>query len=153
MHIRWIIRRDRPEVLDIEQRSFDQPWSDDDFTRALRQRNIIGLVAEVDEAIAGYVIYELGKRRLHILNLAVAPWMRRLKVGSALIDKLYGKLRKDGRHVLSLEVRESNLSAQLFFREMGFKAKTVLRNVYADSDEDAYYMERRYEDTLCPTTR
>ena len=33
MHIRWMIRRDMPEVLRIEQASYDYPWCEEDFLR------------------------------------------------------------------------------------------------------------------------
>ena len=42
-----------------------------------------------------------------------------------------------------LEVRESNLDAQCFFRAIGFKAVSVLRDFYDDTDEDAYVMQCR----------
>ena len=35
VHIRWMIRRDMPEVLDIEQCGFEFPWSEEDFIRCL----------------------------------------------------------------------------------------------------------------------
>ncbi len=73
VHIRWMIRRDMPEVLAIENRSFEFPWSDEDFIRCLRQRNCIGMVAEYDERVVGFMIYELHKNRLHVLNFAVRP--------------------------------------------------------------------------------
>ena len=66
VHIRWMIRRDMPEVLDIESESFEFPWSEDDFIRCLRQRNCIGMVAELDDQVVGFMIYELHKTRLHI---------------------------------------------------------------------------------------
>ena len=71
VHIRWMIRRDMPEVLDIENRSFEFAWTEEDFIRCLRQRNCIGMVAEHDERVVGFMIYELHKNRLHILNFAV----------------------------------------------------------------------------------
>ena len=46
IHVRWMIRRDMTEVLEIEQEAFEFPWSDDDFTRCMRQRNCIGMVAD-----------------------------------------------------------------------------------------------------------
>ena len=41
-------------------------------------------------------------------------------------------------------MRETNLSAQLFFKQAGFYATTVLRAYYEDSPEDAYVMQYRY---------
>ena len=43
-----------------------------------------------------------------------------------------------------LEVRETNLAAQLFFRGQGFRAVSVLREFYDDTPEDAYLMQYRY---------
>ena len=77
VHIRWMIRRDMPEVLKIEAGSFEFPWSEEDFIRCLRQRNCIGMVAEHDERVVGFMIYELHKSRLHIINFAVHPTFRR----------------------------------------------------------------------------
>src|SRR5690606_11527131 len=54
VHIRWMIRRDMPEVLQIEKASFEFPWYEDDFIRCLRQRNCIGMVAEQGERVVGF---------------------------------------------------------------------------------------------------
>ena len=145
VHIRWMIRRDMPAVLDIENQSFEFPWSEEEFIRCLRQRNCIGMVAERDDQVVGFMIYELHKNRLHILNFAVAPQARRGNVGAAMVDKLVGKLSHDRRNRIMLEVRETNLDAQLFFRSLGFRAISVLREFYEDSPEDAYLMQYRYQ--------
>ena len=144
VHIRWMIRRDMPEVLAIENRSFEFPWSDEDFIRCLRQRNCIGMVAEYDERVVGFMIYELHKNRLHVLNFAVRPEFRRRGVGASMIRKLIGKLSDQRRNRILLEIRETNLDAQLFFRDCGFRAISVLRGFYDDSPEDAYLMQYRY---------
>ena len=144
VHIRWMIRRDMPEVLDIENQSFEFPWTEEDFVRCLRQRNCIGMVAEHDERVVGFMIYELHKNRLHVLNFAVHPEFRRHGVGATMINKLSGKLSPQRRSRILLEIRETNLAAQLFFRERGFRAISVLRDFYDDTTEDAYLMQYRY---------
>jgi [ribosomal protein S18]-alanine N-acetyltransferase len=144
VHIRWMIRRDMPEVLDIETNSFEFPWSEDDFVRCLRQRNCIGMVVEQDDRVVGFMIYELHKTRLHVLNFAVAPDCRRRGVGAQMVSKLVGKLSLQRRVRVTLEVRETNLEAQLFFRAQGFRAVSVLRSYYEDTPEDAYVMQYRY---------
>ena len=144
VHIRWMIRRDMMEVLEIEDRSFEFPWSEEDFIRCLRQRNCIGMVAEHDERVAGFMIYELHRNRLHILNFAVAAEFQRRGVGQQMVDKLIGKLSSQRRNRILLEVRETNLAAQLFFRDLGFRAISVLRDFYDDTTEDAYLMQYRF---------
>jgi ribosomal-protein-alanine N-acetyltransferase len=145
VHIRWMIRRDMPEVLDAESQSFEFPWSEEDFIRCLRQRNCIGMVAEHDEQVVGFMIYELHKTRLHVLNFAVSSEFRRRGVGAAMIGKLISKLSHQRRNRILLEVRETNLAAQLFFRHAGFRAVSVLRDFYDDTTEDAYLMQYTYE--------
>jgi ribosomal-protein-alanine N-acetyltransferase len=142
-----MIRRDMTEVLEIENQSFEFPWSEEDFIRCLRQRNCIGMVAEHDEHVAGFMIYELHRNRLHMLNFAVASEFRRRGVGDQMVQKLIGKLSSQRRNKILLEVRETNLGAQLFFRRLGFRAVQVLRDFYDDTTEDAYLMQYRYRAT------
>jgi ribosomal-protein-alanine N-acetyltransferase len=144
VHIRWMIRRDMPEVLAAEQESFEFPWLEEDFIRCLRQRNCIGMVAEYEDRVVGFMIYELHKTRIHVLNFAVASEFRRQGVGSQMIAKLIAKLSSQRRSRIVLEVRETNLAAQLFFRENAFRAVSVLRSYYDDTPEDAYLMQYRY---------
>ena len=146
VHIRWMIRRDMPEVLAIEAENFEFPWSEEDFIRCLRQRNCIGMVAEHHDRVVGFMIYELHKNKLHILNFCVHKDYQRKSVGSQMCRKLIGKLSSQRRNRIMLEVRETNLPAQLFFRELGFKAMTVLRDFYEDTVEDAYLMQYRYRE-------
>lgn len=145
VQIRWMIRRDMPEVLRIENESFEFNWTEEDFLACLRQRNCIGMVAEQENRVVGFMIYELHKTRLHILNFAVAPVFRRLAVGGQMIEKLINKLSQQRRQEIVLEVRETNLPAQLFFQSQGFRAVRVLRGHYADSAEDAYVMQYRLD--------
>jgi len=140
VQIRWMIRRDMPEVLDIERHCFNFAWTEEDFLCCLRQRNCIGMVAERQERIVGFMIYELLTSQLHVLNFAVAPWARRQGTGSQMIEKLINKLSQQRRQEICLEVRETNLDAQLFFRRLGLQAKGVLREHYQDTEEDAYAM-------------
>ncbi len=144
VHIRWMIRRDMADALDIENDGFEFPWSEDDFIRCLRQRNCIGMVAEQEDRVVGFMIYELHKTRLHLLNLAVSKDYRRRGVGAQMLAKLTAKLSTQRRTRILLEVRETNLPAQVFFRTLGFRAVSVLRDFYDDTTEDAYLMQYRY---------
>ena len=139
-HIRWLIRRDIPQILAIERICFFEPWTEEDFVNNLRQRNIIGMVIELGEEIVGYFIYQLGRTNLTILNMAVDPNHQRAGHGTAAIEKLKTKLHSH-RYLLHSIVRETNLSCQLFLRANDFKAVKVLRDYYPR--EDAYLLEYR----------
>src|ERR687888_2090413 len=115
VHIRWMIRRDMPEVLQTEQESFEFSWTEEDFLRCLRQRNCIGMVAEQGERVVGFMIYELHKNKLHILNFAVHPAYRRYGVGAQMVAKLISKLSSHRRTRITLGGGGTNLPAPLFF--------------------------------------
>ena len=123
--IRWLIRRDMPEVLEIENRSFQNPWTHDDFIACLRQRSVIGVVAESKgkgSTIFWFMLYELHGDKLVLLNFAVAPEVRRTGVGLAMAQRLIDNLAQQRRRLITAETSEENLPAQLFFADCGFKA-------------------------------
>ena len=141
---RWMYSSDMPEVTAIEKACFEFPWSEADFFRSLRLRNSVSMVAEHDGRIVGFMVYEYGKKRIKLLNFATAPGFRRLGIGSRMMAKLIGKLSREQRTRISLEVRETNLPAQLFFRSLGFRATHILHEYYDDTPEDAYLMQYRH---------
>ncbi len=148
VHIRWMIRRDMPEVLAIEHAGFDFPWCEEEFLRVLRQRNCIGMVAEHGERVVGFMIYELHKNKLQVLDFATHPEFRRTGVGRQMLSKLVGKLSSHRRTRITLCVRESNLSAQHFYSIQGFRATEVVREHYADTGEDAYLMNYLLDESV-----
>ena len=143
LQIRWLIRRDMDEVVQIEQQSFPLPWTEEEFIQTLKQRSHIGMVAEYGSTIVGFVLYELHMSRIDILNLAVHPEFRRQYVGHRMIKRLIDKLSQQRRTHLRLHICETNLAGQLFFRAQGFKALKVKRNFWKEEcgAEDAYLME------------
>ena len=70
-----------------------------------------------------------------------------------MVAKLISKLSSHRRTRITLEVRETNLAAQLFFRTQGFKAMRVLRTYYEDSGEDAFLMQYRLDDGVAGDAR
>ena len=140
VQIRWLIRRDMPEVLEIERESFEFSWTEEDFLCCLRQRNCIGMVAEHNHRIVGFMIYELHRDKLQILNFAVGQTYRRRTIGQQMVMRLVDRLSQQRRKEICLEVRERNLPAQQFFKSQQFKAVDVLRGHYDDTSEDAYLM-------------
>ena len=123
--VRWLIRRDLLEAIAIENNSFEDPIDEQEMIDLLRQRNIAGVVAEKDSLILGFMIYELNKSSFHLAHLAVAKECRRAKIGSKLVQYLEQKLSCNRRYLIVVNVPETNLGAQLFFKSLGFKASYI----------------------------
>ena len=133
IQIRWMLRRDMPEVLAIERRSFPMPWTEADFMECLRQRNSIGMVAErANDEIVGYMVYQLATKSISLLNFAVHPDYRLRGIGSCMVDKLFSKVSQNRRDRILVHVVEDNLNAHLFWRAMGFKCLRVDRGMFHD---------------------
>jgi len=138
--VRWMIRRHLPQVLEIEQSSFEFPWSEDEYRSHLTQRNCIGMVAEIGDEVVGAMVYELHKTRLRVTNFVVSPSHRRRGIGTEMVAKLVQKMSQQRREEIVLDVRETNLAAQLFFRSQGFQCIDVIQGMYEETSEDAYRM-------------
>jgi [ribosomal protein S18]-alanine N-acetyltransferase len=122
VHVRWMIRRDMPEVL-----ACGGAMGEEEILTNLRMRNAIGMVAESGGRVRGYMLYRLERTRLVLLDFAVNPADRRSGVGAAMTDRLRSKLRPDRRNRIVLDVPDWALAMQLFLRAQGFLAESVDR--------------------------
>ncbi len=143
--IRWMLNESMEAVTRIERASYANPWSREDFLRHLRPKTCIGVVAESHGSVVGYMVYENYRRRVYLHNLAVDPTYRRMGVGRELVGRLLKRLTQNKSDIIALEVRESNLTAQLFFRSMGFRAIDIIQAA-GDEDEDTYLMTAKRPD-------
>lgn len=148
IEIRWMLRRDMPQVMAIENAAFEDPWFEDDFTRSLRDRATMGLVAAACDRVVGFVVYRLHATRIQLLNLAVDRDFLLRGIGQQMIAHLRKKLSRQRRTKIEAYVRDSNLPAHLFFRACGFRATSVIPGYWDlvdGSTEDAYRFVLRAE--------
>lgn len=114
---RWMIGLDMPDVIEIEEQTFPDPWKTRDLRRFVRQRYSIALVVLDRGRLVGYVFYTLSPDGTRIRRMAVAPRVRRQGIGRAIITKLVGKGKP-----LRIDVSEWHDKAHLFLRATGFIA-------------------------------
>jgi len=143
VYVRWMVRRDFAQVLAIEEACFEFPWTEQEFRQCLQQPNCLGMIAEHEGRIVGFVIYETPRDRLFITNIAVDPEFQRHNVARQMVQKLVSKMIHQRRHKIAIEIRETNLSALRCFRALGFRAATILKNFFEDQSEDAYVLQYR----------
>lgn len=149
VQVRWMVRRDFDQVLTIEGTCFEFPWTAEEFRQCLQQPNCLGMVAEHEERIVGFVVYETPKNRLFITNIAVDPEFQRHGIARQMIQKLVTKMIHQRRHKIIIEIRETNLPALICFRALGFKSTNILKNFYEGQGEDAYVLQYRLGKEHC----
>jgi [ribosomal protein S18]-alanine N-acetyltransferase len=152
--IRWMDPSDADAVLRIESQSFQFPLSKEELKAMRLQPDCVGVVAEIDRRIVGYVLFAAQTKILNIISFAVAPEHRRCGVGTKIIEKMKLNIKISNRDAIALEVRETNLPAQLFFQKKGFLATAVLNGRWPElNDEAAYVMCFRGEPLQVATTK
>lgn len=141
---------DQARILEIEVASFPDPWPPSFFNYIKGKAPGLFIVAEDGGEIVGYVIGELREIMFsgvshrskvgHILNIAVDEGWRKRGVGTLLMEEIEGRFGRMDASKVTLEVRESNSTAQSFYQGRGFNEIGRVKAYYPD--EDAIIMSK-----------
>ena len=126
---RLMTEHDLPVVLDIEQRSYEFPWTEGIFHDCLRF-GYSSWVIEIDRRIIGYGVMSLAVQECHILNLCVEPEFRGSGIGRRLLEQLFTIARARKADTAFLEVRPTNTQALSLYFSEGFNEIGTRRNYY-----------------------
>ena len=143
---RLMRREDLDPVMEIERRSFPQPWSPGLFLHELKvpfSKTLLAHTANGSGELLGYICRWLVGDEVHILNLAVHPDRRNGGVGRALVALIVQEAEECGASLITLEVRRENAEAIALYRSFGFTERGVRRNYYGRG-QDAIIMSRTY---------
>jgi ribosomal-protein-alanine N-acetyltransferase len=146
--LRDMRRDDLHAVLEIERRSFAQPWSQAFFEKELTTP-FARLVVAVEEqgareVLVGYCCRWRVTDEVHLLNVAVHPERRGLGYGRELVAAVVDEARAGRARVVFLEVRAGNVVARRLYRQLGFHDLGVRRGYYGPG-QDAIVMELRLD--------
>ena len=126
---RLMTEYDLPQVLEIEQRSYEFPWTEGIFHDCLRF-GYSSWVIEIDRKIIGYGVMSLAVQECHILNLCVDPEYQGNGIGRRLLDQLFTIARARKADTAFLEVRPTNTQALSLYFSEGFNEIGTRRNYY-----------------------
>lgn len=92
---------------------------------------VIEDIGTVQGFILGVMVSNIQAR---ILMLAVRRDWRRRGYGTLLFHRFCAECAKKGVRYITLEVRESNISAILFYEKMGFQSVGEIKRYYTDGE-------------------
>ena len=95
---------------------------------------------QYDELVVGFAGFWTLFDEAHIIAIAVRDPYRRQGIGQGLLISAIDTASKLQARVVTLEVRESNKSAQAMYLKHGFKAVGKRPHYYSDNQEDAVLM-------------
>ncbi len=135
--------QDVADIMEIERRAYEFPWTEGIFLDCLRYGYCMWLCEERGEVLA-YGVMQVAAGEAHLLNLCVTPEFRRSGLGRRLLLHLIEIARRHGADTFLLEVRPSNHAALELYRAQGFNEVGLRRNYYPASDgrEDALILAR-----------
>ncbi len=135
-----------PEILEIENSSFSQPWSREAFESSLANPlvDIFSAFCEMNgrEVLCGYMVIMTLPPDCEILNIAVSKKFRRMGIAEKMIEFACVKAKKACCEQLMLEVRESNTPARNLYEKMGFYPVGIRKKYYREPTEDAILMNK-----------
>lgn len=142
---------DMPQVLAIERRSYNAPWSLAMFVLETAKSGGLCVVARAfgsgaegsasGVGLVGYAIVSKYDDAFHVMNVCVDPNRRREGIARGLLEHVIERAGADEAR-LTLEVRPSNRSARGLYDDLGFLSVGVRRRYYRDDGEDALIMWR-----------
>jgi len=132
--IRSAAPSDLSAIAALEVEVYDHPWSESIIRDELSQSNRSYLVVEAEGDIIGFGGAMFVVEDAHITTLGIAPAHRRRGIGSWLLLNLIDRALDSGSRNLTLEVRESNVDAQLLYEHFGFAEVGKRHGYYRDED-------------------
>jgi ribosomal-protein-alanine N-acetyltransferase len=136
--LRRMTAADLDAVLNLDQRSFANPWPRRSFEFELNEnRASHQWVAEVGGRVVGVIVAWLLVDEAHIATIAVEPELRGRGIAARLLCAALQDLAVRGAASAALEVRPSNAAALRLYRRFGFVETGRRSNYYQDNGEDA----------------
>ncbi len=107
-------------VLELENEVYPFPWTRGNFVDSLVAGYTAWTLNHVDGELIGYCVAMAGVDEMHLLNITVAPAVRRRGHARRLLAELVQHCRLRQASRLWLEVRECNAQARDVYRQLGF---------------------------------
>jgi len=107
------------------------------------QHNNLMYVAEIDEAIAAYVLILIKRKNAKLYSIGVSKKFRKNQIALKLLEIIFEELLRLEFKQVILEVRTDNQAAIALYSQLGFVVKRVLESFYLDGC-DAYLMQKEF---------
>ena len=134
--------KDLATVSEIENKSFSTAWTLKDFQEIINYKNVLPLVAKVEENFIAYVLLGFSEKIVTILKFVIAPEFRRRGFGKTILPGVLNFIRQQKNFTAArLHVETENFAAVHLYENCGFKIIERLKNYYKNDNEDAFLME------------
>jgi len=103
--------------------------------------DFLWVVAELENQIVGFAVYEVCRKEIHIARFGVDPEKLRMGIGTKMMQWLIKESASRNKRIVVLEARETAFPALCFYKSMGFKTAKIIHRFYSDTNEGAHFMK------------
>ena len=100
--------------------------------KSTMNKDFRNILLYIEDSIKGVLVYDLIYDRIEIEYIIVEKSERRSGIATQLVDYMQ-KIHK-GVQNITLEVRESNITAIKFYESLGFKRISIRKNYYGNEN-------------------
>jgi ribosomal-protein-alanine N-acetyltransferase len=118
------------EVLVVEHRAYEFPWTESIFKDCLKAGYSAWLLEDDEGTVIGYGMLSFAVDEAHVLNLCVDPLLQGRGWGRRMLDHLMKLARGASCVIVLLEVRKSNKAALKLYEGVGFQRLGVRKGYY-----------------------
>jgi len=129
---------DLSAVMEIENNSYEFPWTEGIFSDCLAN-GYLSLLYLQNGQIQAYLVSQFVVDECHLLNLCVRKDAQNHGLGAKMVQHLMNQARQNDMGSIFLEVRVSNEAAIHLYDKLGFNEIGLRRDYYPASNgrEDA----------------
>ena len=135
---RYAENKDVFDILSLDNENFSNNFKEAFYLEYIKNQRVI--VAEKEENVIGYVIFNQILDEAEIYKIVVLKELRKKQIAFKIIEFLLNELKKNNVEKIFLEVRKNNILAINLYKKCGFIEIREIVDYYSNPKENGIMM-------------
>jgi len=135
---RYAENKDVFDILSLDNENFSNNFKEAFYLEYIKNQRVI--VAEKEENVIGYVIFNQILDEAEIYKIVVLKELRKKQIAFKIIEFLLNELKKNNVEKIFLEVRKNNIPAINLYKKYGFINIREIVDYYNNPKENGIMM-------------
>ena len=153
-YVNWVVEEakgiDARKIHECNKRSLPVVYTAREYIMWILSKKHLVYTAKIGEEVVGYILlreepHSLGRKKGHIMSIAIDKKERKRGIGKHLVDEVCKKTIDEFKvNVVTLNVMKINTDAIAFYKRLGFKNHQKLRKYYGKG-KDGVMMIKQFD--------
>lgn len=135
---RYAENKDVSDILSLDKENFSNNFKEEFYLEYIKNQRVI--VAEKEENVIGYVIFNQILDEAEIYKIVVLKELRKKQIAFKIIEFLLNELKKNNVEKIFLEVRKNNIPAINLYKKCEFINIREIVDYYNNPKENGIMM-------------